>query len=296
MGALPILLPQTEQPSCQLLIRVRHSPCRRSTRRPHGRQRDWLYEVNFGRVLSGASPPAWGTVSKRPMVPPDDVTQHLFRFRNSGAGGQSSLDRVMAFLAIRPAAPAHFPCPGRGVVADRGSGKVFMPCVTACPSRGQDVIYEYALIPARYSHAFAASQTGLIASWSGDSPGTGHSLCSGMGLHNDLTHLVINSLWLLALCGPVVRRGGWGRCCFWFSFWSAGWPGRWSISPSTGAAPVPVIGASGAISRLMAAALRMLPGQASWAEPRLRPAGSDFVAPDPDLHGWCGPPSTSWPG
>jgi membrane associated rhomboid family serine protease len=39
---------------------------------------------------------------------------------------------------------------------------------------------------------------------------------------------------------------------------------------------LPVIGASGAISGLMAAALRMLPGQAPWAEPGSAPLAPIF--------------------
>jgi len=131
-------------------------------------------------------------------------------------------------------------------------------------SRSQDMIYEYALIPARYSHAFAASQTGLIASWSGTVLERAIPFVSYMGLHNDWTHLVINSLWLLAF-GPVVARRL-GPVLFLLFFLVCGVAGALVYLAFNWGSPVPVIGASGAISGLMAAALRMLPGQAPWAE------------------------------
>lgn len=139
-------------------------------------------------------------------------------------------------------------------------------------ARGRDMVYEYALIPARYSHAFVASQGGLSASWPGTVLERAIPFVSYMGLHNDWTHLVINSLWLLAF-GPVVARRL-GPVLFLLFFLVCGVAGALAYIAFNWGSPVPVVGASGAISGLMAAALRMLPGQAPWAE-----SGSAPLAP-----------------
>jgi membrane associated rhomboid family serine protease len=139
---------------------------------------------------------------------------------------------------------------------------------------GQDMVYEYALIPARYSHAFVASQAGLAASWPGTVLERTIPFVSYMGLHNDWTHLVINSLWLLAF-GPVVARRQ-GPLLFLVFFLVCGVAGALTYVALNWGSPVPVVGASGAISGLMAAALRMLPGQAPWAEPGTAPLAPLF--------------------
>jgi membrane associated rhomboid family serine protease len=139
---------------------------------------------------------------------------------------------------------------------------------------GQDMVYEYALIPARYSHAFVASQAGLAASWPGTVLERAIPFVSYMGLHNDWTHLVINSLWLLAF-GPVVARRQ-GSLLFLVFFLVCGVAGALTYVALNWGSPVPVVGASGAISGLMAAALRMLPGQAPWAEPGTAPLAPLF--------------------
>jgi membrane associated rhomboid family serine protease len=138
----------------------------------------------------------------------------------------------------------------------------------------QDMIYEYALIPARYSHAFVASQSGLAASWPGTVLERAIPFVSYMGLHNDWTHLVLNSLWLLAF-GPVVARRL-GPVLFLVFFLICGVAGAFTYVGFNWGSPIPVVGASGAISGLMAAALRMLPGQAPWAEPGTAPLAPLF--------------------
>jgi len=141
-------------------------------------------------------------------------------------------------------------------------------------ARAQDMVYEYALIPARYSHAFVASQAGLAPSWPGTVLERAVPFVSYMGLHNDWTHLVINSLWLLAF-GPVVARRL-GPLLFLVFFLICGVAGAFAYIAFNWGSPVPVVGASGAISGLMAAALRMLPGQAPWAEPGSVPLAPIF--------------------
>jgi len=129
----------------------------------------------------------------------------------------------------------------------------------------QAMVYEYALIPARYSNAFAASQADLIASWRGTVLERAIPFVSYMGLHNDWTHLVINSLWLLAF-GPVVARRL-GSLLFLLFFLVCGVAGAGLMLAFLWGAVVPVVGASAAISGLMGAAIRMLPGRFAWAHP-----------------------------
>ena len=95
---------------------------------------------------------------------------------------------------------------------------------------------------------------------------------SYMGLHNDLTHLVINSLWLLAF-GPIVARR-FGGLLFLLFFLVCGVAGAATHLAFNWGSLVPVIGASGAISGLMAAGLRLQPSQAPWAH-----AGEERLAP-----------------
>jgi len=88
---------------------------------------------------------------------------------------------------------------------------------------------------------------------------------SYMGIHGSWTHLIINCLWLLAF-GPIVARRL-GTALFLAFFLICGLAGAVTYLAFNWASPVPVVGASGAISGLMAAGLRMLPGQTPWAVP-----------------------------
>ena len=84
---------------------------------------------------------------------------------------------------------------------------------------------------------------------------------SYMALHNDYDHLAVNSLWLLAF-GPMVARRFGGPVPGLLSCLRLG--GGGDPSGLHWGSLVPVIGASGAISGLMAAGLRLLP-PAPWA-------------------------------
>src|SRR5205823_3261481 len=85
---------------------------------------------------------------------------------------------------------------------------------------------------------------------------------------------VINSLWLFAF-GPIVGRR-WGSVLFLVFFIVCGASGAVTYLAFNCASPIPVVGASGAISGLMATALRMLPGQAPWAVPGEAPLAPLF--------------------
>jgi membrane associated rhomboid family serine protease len=115
------------------------------------------------------------------------------------------------------------------------------------------IILKYALIPIRYSHHIGSL-------WEQAVP-----FVSYMGLHNDLVHLGINCLWLLAF-GPIVARR-FGPVLFLLFFAVCGVVAAAVHLALNWGDALPVIGASGAISGLMAAALRMLPTQIPWAMP-----------------------------
>jgi membrane associated rhomboid family serine protease len=126
-------------------------------------------------------------------------------------------------------------------------------------ARSQDIVFEYGLVPARYSRAFLESHMA--------DPGTlgerAVPFFSYMALHSDITHLVINCLWLLAF-GPIVARR-FGAVLFLVFFILCGVAGAAAYLAFNWGSVVPVVGASGAISGLMGAAIRMMPGRiAPW--------------------------------
>ncbi len=105
-----------------------------------------------------------------------------------------------------------------------------------------------ALIPARYAGYAAELPGGRIAEFT--------SLFTHMLVHGDLTHLGINSAWLLAFGGAVAHRVGAIRffLCF-VLFGLAGAALFLAVNPTLLA---PMVGASGAISGLMGASMRFL--------------------------------------
>src|ERR1700744_3833232 len=70
--------------------------------------------------------------------------------------------------------------------------------VLASPALSVELINDYAFFPARYSHAFLAAHNADPGGWFERAI----PFVSYMGLHNDFTHLTINSLLLLAF-GPI---------------------------------------------------------------------------------------------
>jgi membrane associated rhomboid family serine protease len=122
------------------------------------------------------------------------------------------------------------------------------------------LVYEYGLYPLRYSRAFLESRMA--------NPGTlwerAIPFVSYMGVHGNWTHLLINCLFLLAF-GPIVARR-FGTVLFLVFFLVCGVVAALCYLALNWGSPMPVVGASGAISGLMAAAIRMLPGQAPWVQ------------------------------
>ena len=147
-----------------------------------------------------------------------------------------------------------------GTLAALHAARVFQP-----PQRANELVYQFGLYPVRYSRAFLESHMASAGTvWEQAVP-----FVSYMGLHADRTHLAINCFWLLAF-GPVVARR-FGGGLFLTFFLVCGVVGALTYLAFNWGAQVPVVGASGAISGLMGAALRMLPGQAPWAAPGQAP-------------------------
>jgi membrane associated rhomboid family serine protease len=118
------------------------------------------------------------------------------------------------------------------------------------PDQSIALLSRYALVPARLSAAFPSG---------GGVAGTIVPFVTYMALHNDYTHLLVNCLWLLAF-GPIVARR-FGSLLFLLFFLACGVAAAVTHLACNWGSPEPVIGASGAISGLMAAGMRLLPTQ-----------------------------------
>jgi membrane associated rhomboid family serine protease len=82
------------------------------------------------------------------------------------------------------------------------------------------------------------------------------TLLSHALLHGDWTHVGVNSIWLLAFGSPVARRFGTLRFLAFFAFCAVGGAlAQWLADPQS---TQPMVGASGAISGLMGAAMRFM--------------------------------------
>ncbi len=113
------------------------------------------------------------------------------------------------------------------------------------PEQDLAFLIEMAFIPARYVDGILASGvTGFT------------SFITYNFLHGDLTHLGINSIWMLAMGSAVAKRVGTIRF-FLFSFICGLFAALAHLVTHYGEI-VPVIGASGAISGYMAAAIRFI--------------------------------------
>jgi len=179
----------------------------------------------------------------------------------------------MAFLQSAPPRQPIFRAPPVVLWLIAGLALAHGARVMGSPARSQAIIDAFAFVPAHYSHAFMASHIGQAGTfWDQVVP-----FVSYMGLHNDFTHLAVNCLWLLAF-GPTVARR-FGAPLFLAFFVVCGVAGAATHLAFNWGSPVPVIGASGAISGLMAAAIRMLPQMAPWAVPGEAPLAPIFSRP-----------------
>ena len=116
---------------------------------------------------------------------------------------------------------------------------------------GQDLelLMLFAFIPARYDTALL-----LGGAWPGGIGAQVWTFVSYALIHADITHLAINSLWFVPFGSAVARRFGTARFLLFFAATAAAGAGAHLI---THAGEVfPVIGASAAVSGMMAAAIR----------------------------------------
>ena len=127
-----------------------------------------------------------------------------------------------------------------------------------------ELLTDYAFIPARYGGGFQAG--GFL--------GLAVPFVSHMFLHADFVHLGVNCVWLLAF-GPIVARR-YGTILFLLFFAVCGVAGAATYLAFDWGSPAGVIGASGAISGLMAAGIRMFPWPGS---PLARPMAPIFSSP-----------------
>jgi membrane associated rhomboid family serine protease len=123
--------------------------------------------------------------------------------------------------------------------------------VLAPPAVAERILNDYALVPARYAIQ-SASAHGAGSSLREQLVG----LFSHMFLHANTMHIAVNCVWLLAF-GPVVARR-FGGIAFLLFFALCGLSGALFYIALNWGDPIGVIGASGAISGLMGAAIRMM--------------------------------------
>jgi membrane associated rhomboid family serine protease len=112
----------------------------------------------------------------------------------------------------------------------------------------EHLVWVLAFIPARYVGLAGELPGGTLASWT--------SFLTHQLVHGDLTHLLINSAWLLVFGSAVARRVGTTR--FFLFAAVCGIAGALAFMLVRWGEVVPMVGASGAISGLMAAGFRLL--------------------------------------
>lgn len=117
-----------------------------------------------------------------------------------------------------------------------------------------EIVTQYAFIPAVYSPA-ALAAAGLPPVGLGDQL---VRLVSYMFVHADFTHVGVNCLWLLAFGPATARRLGAVR--FYVLFFLCGIIAALAHLAANWGSLVPVVGASGGISGLMAGSIRILYG------------------------------------
>jgi membrane associated rhomboid family serine protease len=140
--------------------------------------------------------------------------------------------------------------------------RTFLP-----PQIAGSILYNYAFIPARYDPAYLSAH-GLNA---GTPVDQAIPFVSYILLHANWEHLLVNCIWLLPFGAVVARR--FGALLFLLFFLVCGIGGAAVHLALNWGSPAPVVGASAAISGLMAAAFRMM-----WAPPgQLAPIFSSRV-------------------
>lgn len=130
----------------------------------------------------------------------------------------------------------------------------YLPSLLLSPEAWSAIQFNYAFVPARYAYEFLAAHDPPI------NPGTAFDQAAPfftyMFLHAGLAHLLVNSLWFLAF-GPVVARR-FGPLLFLLFFFACGIAAVLVHLALNWESMNPVVGASGAVSGIMAAAMRMV--------------------------------------
>ena len=159
----------------------------------------------------------------------------------------------MAFLQSQPPREPflHAPAAVLWLIAALILAQVARTMVPA--SLSEEILVQYSFVPARYAQG--ADVLGAFA--------LAIPFVSHMFLHADFVHLGVNCLWLLAF-GPIVARR-YGTALFLVFFIICGAAGAATYLAFNWGSPDGVIGASGAVSGLMGAAIRMYP----WPGSRL---------------------------
>jgi membrane associated rhomboid family serine protease len=170
------------------------------------------------------------------------------------------LDIGMAFLQPHTARQPIFRAPGVVLFLIAALVAAHVARMLIPPEESLAWINQFAFIPARYSPAFL-SQHGIDA---GNLFARALPFLSYMALHGSYTHLAVNCLFLLAF-GPIVARR-FGAVLFLLFFIICGVASAAAYLAFNWGSMEPVIGASGAISGLMAPAIRLLPTERpAWA-------------------------------
>jgi membrane associated rhomboid family serine protease len=118
-------------------------------------------------------------------------------------------------------------------------------------SRDSILVY-FALFPARFIPSAAHPEIVFPGGFAGDL----WTLVSYTFLHGSWTHVIVNSIWLLAFGSPIARRIGTLR--FTLFYFVCGAIGGLTHVALNGGSLTPVIGASAAISGLMGGAARFV--------------------------------------
>ena len=119
------------------------------------------------------------------------------------------------------------------------------------PDADRYLLILFAFIPARLSPSILPGTV-----WPGGWPADIWTFVTYAFLHADWAHLGVNSIWLLAFGSPLARRFGVARFLAFFAVTAAaGAAAHLAVYADRG---VPVIGASAAISGMMAGAMRFV--------------------------------------
>lgn len=158
-----------------------------------------------------------------------------------------------------------------GIILAAHVARVLLPDATS-----NAILLDYALIPARYVAAvWAVNGGGPVSLWDAIAPFIGYQF-----LHADWVHVGVNSIWLLVAGTPVARRLG----ALWFLllFLLCGIVAALAFVGMHWAEMTPAIGASGAVSGMMGAAIRVFYGERAGfvaANDRTAPLAPLFSGP-----------------